>query len=119
MRHAIGHAILAVALVTGLATLPAQAGSLPVKGQFGNASVAIQNGKNNFASVAIAGEHNFTSVTQAGEGHTFTQTITGSNNNLAVIQMNSHNYEGTRSSVSVTPNGTATYIIQITPRPTD
>jgi hypothetical protein len=100
--------------------IPAFAGSLPVKGNFGgNVSVTVQSGTNNAASVNVTGAFNFTTVAQSGEGHTFSQSITGSNQTLSVIQMNSHNYEGTRTMTSTTPSGSSTYTIQVTPRAPD
>ena len=112
--------ILAAVLATAIPSVPAYAGSLPVKGQFGgNVSVTVQSGTDNTASINVTGSHNFTSIAQSGEGHTFNQTITGSNQNLAVIQMNSQKFDGIRSSMHSTSDGSSTYVIEITPRAPD
>jgi len=114
--------ILAAALAAAIPAIPAQAGNIPVRGLFsgGNISVTQQSGSNNSASVNVIGSHNLTSITQVGQGQSFNRDITGTNQSLSVIQMNSQDYSGTWSSTSSTPNnGSATYIIQITPRSHD
>jgi len=108
-------ALLPIALLATVPGTPGFAAGLSMVGSMGNASVVIQDGKNNTASVSVSGSNNLTTIVQVGNGHSYSYTYSGDNRGLSVVQTSSgalnHTYSFSAGNSVVGSN----YVIQVSP----
>lgn len=109
-------ALLPIALLATVPVTPGMAAGLSVLGAMGNASVVIQNGKNNTAAVSVSGANNLTTVVQLGDGHSYTYSNTGDNRGLSVVQESAGALNRTYSLSAGNSVVGSKYVIEVTPK---